>query len=162
MNSLVHRYGVWATGALLVALVVGLALFYWPLSTQGKVQLEKKPEAVWDVSVVKSPYARGKGLQGIKRLSAQEGMLFVYASPSTRGFWMKDTYLALDIAFLDHSGVVLDTSTMQPCREEVNDDQTRCPLYRPGMPYTYVFELPAGVLKAHQVEVGDRFLLSET
>lgn len=41
-------------------------------------------------------------------------MLFVYAQNQIIGFWMKDTYVHLSIAFLDADGMVLEIHDMGP------------------------------------------------
>ncbi len=42
-----------------------------------------------------------EGLSGKKSLADNEGMLFVFDSPASRGFWMKDMRFAIDIISLD-------------------------------------------------------------
>ena len=49
---------------------------------------------------------RKKGLMFRKSLDDGSGMLFVYESPRVVNFWMKNTQLSLDIAFVDTSGIV--------------------------------------------------------
>ena len=67
----------------------------------------------------------------------EDGMLFVFPSRSTGGFWMKNTLVPLKIVFFDVGGKRVRTMRMTPCR---NDP---CPIYDPGRPYRYALELPA-------------------
>ena len=49
--------------------------------------------------------SRVKGLQGVKNLN-NEGMLFVFEKPKLASFWMRDTPLNLDIAFISRDGKI--------------------------------------------------------
>ena len=51
---------------------------------------------------------RQQGLMYRPRLSADDGMLFVYESEGFRSFWMGNTLLPLDIAFLRSDGTLLN------------------------------------------------------
>jgi uncharacterized membrane protein (UPF0127 family) len=64
--------------------------------------------------VAADPVRRSVGLGGRASLGADEGMLFVYPSDQPRLFWMKDCLIALDIAFLDRAGYVLNVATLPP------------------------------------------------
>ena len=47
-----------------------------------------------------------KGLMNIKSLSNTNGMLFIYNKPQILRMWMKNTYLKLDIIFIDENHFV--------------------------------------------------------
>ena len=92
------------------------------------------------VAVATTPRQRSQGLMGVTDLGGLDGMLFVFQTESTGGFWMKDTLIPLDIAFFDSDGVLVDEMTMEPCTADP------CPSYRPGGSYRYAVEAPAGDL----------------
>ena len=48
-----------------------------------------------------------KGLQGIRELPNEEGMLFIFDDVQEVSFWMKDTYLPLDVVFIDEEMKVI-------------------------------------------------------
>ena len=71
------------------------------------------------VEVAKTEEEKIKGLQNVKSLPKNEGMLFVYDEPQTVGFWMKDTYIPLDIVFVDTSNKVISVQKGTPESEEL-------------------------------------------
>jgi hypothetical protein len=90
------------------------------------------------VAVADDATRRAQGLMGVEDLGALRGMLFVFPEDTTSGFWMKDTPLALDIAFFAADGSPVGLFSMAPCPGE------DCPTYRPAGPYRYALEVPAG------------------
>lgn len=52
--------------------------------------------------------SRTRGLMFVRKLSADRGMLFIFRAPQPAAFWMKDTYLSLDLIFIDPQGQVLN------------------------------------------------------
>lgn len=66
---------------------------------------------------------RARGLMAVTDLGAGDGMAFVYESPHSGAFWMKDTVMPLSIAFYDESGAYLDAFDMAPCTADP------CPTY---------------------------------
>jgi uncharacterized membrane protein (UPF0127 family) len=73
----------------------------------------------------------------------RRGMLFVFAVATDVAFWMKDTEVPLDIAYLDESGKILAVHALIPL------DET--PVPSPG-PIRYALEVRAGELG---IGVGD-------
>jgi uncharacterized membrane protein (UPF0127 family) len=47
-------------------------------------------------------------------LPPERSECFVFPSLSRGGFWMKDTPIPLDIAYLDASGTVMEINTVSP------------------------------------------------
>ena len=92
------------------------------------------------VAVANTPGLRSRGLMGVTDLGGLDGMLFVFDETTDSGFWMKDTLIALDIAFFDTDGSFVSRDTMYPCIEDP------CPVYRPSGSYRYAVEAPAGDL----------------
>ncbi len=52
--------------------------------------------------------SRERGLMFIKSLPADQGMLFLFEGPRYAAFWMKNTYLSLDLVFIGPDGVVVN------------------------------------------------------
>lgn len=90
---------------------------------------------------------RRQGLMGRDSLPKDHGMLFVYPEQRTLSFWMRNTRIPLDIAFIDQRGTIVDIQTMEPQTEE---------LHRSREPAMYALEMAAGWFGERGVEVGDR------
>lgn len=79
------------------------------------------------------------------------GMLFVFAEEGIYPFWMKNTYLALDIIWLDSSYTVVYIR-----HNAVPQDLTSI---NPGVPARYVLEFNAGTAQKIGLEIGDTFTI---
>jgi uncharacterized membrane protein (UPF0127 family) len=87
------------------------------------------------------------GLSG-RRVLGERGMLFDYGAPGQEGaFWMKNTHIDLDIAFIDDALRIVSIRTMQAESEEH---------VRSAAPYQSAIEAPAGWYAAHGIREGDR------
>lgn len=102
------------------------------------------------VELADSPSERRRGLMGRRTLAPRAGMLFVYPKDTTGGYWMKDTLIPLDIAFVGARGRIRRIFTMAPCRRDP------CRVYDPGVRYRSALEVNAGSFRRWGVRVGDR------
>ena len=77
--------------------------------------------------------------------------LFIYDKPEMRSFWMKNTYIPLDIVFLDENGEIVGIHlNAKPESEESIESPA---------PAQYVIELDAGEASALALREGDQFFL---
>jgi len=90
---------------------------------------------------------RAQGLMHRDSLAANHGMLFVYGTAEVRSFWMRNTRIPLDIAFIDASNVIINIEQMEP-----QSDQN---YYSQG-PMMYALEMVQGWFEANGVGPGDR------
>lgn len=68
----------------------------------------------YKVELAETEQEKEEGLQGIKDLPDDQGMLFVYDEPQTVGFWMKSTLIPLDIIFIDEDQEVISIYRGKP------------------------------------------------
>jgi len=82
-------------------------------------------------------------------LAERAGMVFLFETESTGGFYMKDTLIPLSIAFLDSEGAILRILDMDPCKEEPFK------VYYPNVTYTSALEVNQGAFVKWGVSEGD-------
>jgi uncharacterized membrane protein (UPF0127 family) len=97
--------------------------------------------------VASTPETRATGLMNRFSLKPDTGMLFVFERPESLAFWMKNTYVALSIAFLDADGRILNIEDMAPQTE--NSHWSR----GPGL---YALEMRKGWFSERGIKPGDR------
>ena len=64
--------------------------------------------------VARTEGEKEKGLMFREVLPEDEGMLFIYEDEGFLSFWMKNTRIALSIAFIDSRGRIIDIQDMEP------------------------------------------------
>ena len=76
-----------------------------------------------DAEVAATPDQRALGLMYRFSLPADHGMLFVFPVPQPLGFWMRNTYIPLSIAFIGADGRILNVEDMAPRDESSHPSQ---------------------------------------
>jgi uncharacterized protein len=116
------------------------------------VSADNSTLATVTVEVADTSDARELGLMYRNHLDDTAGMIFVFPSPNTAQFWMKNTMIPLDMLFADSNGKVLGiVANAQPYSEALLG----------GFPGTlYVLEVNGGYAAKHHLVVGDRLKFS--
>ena len=75
----------------------------------------------YDLLLAISEEEKEKGLQDVEEMDDNEGMFFDYRDDVQKeiSFWMKDTYVPLDIIFVDESDKVISVQQGKPESEEL-------------------------------------------
>jgi len=110
-----------------------------------KIPLYIHHKEIW-VEVAKTPEERNHGLMGRKHLGPDEGMLFIFETEAYHGFWMKDTFIPLSIAFIDKDGRIVRITDMKPLTLN---------LHLPPQPILYTLEMNKGWFSSQGIKVGD-------
>jgi uncharacterized membrane protein (UPF0127 family) len=88
---------------------------------------------------------RAEGLMYRDAVPDGTGMLFVFEDSRPRAFWMANTYVALDIAYMDPSYRVVDIVAMEPL------DTNTYPSRAPAM---FALEVRQGWFAEHAITIG--------
>lgn len=106
------------------------------------------------VEIARTPEERAKGLSGRQTLSASHGMLFVFDKKDVRpSFWMKDTYIPLDIIWINDGKIAQITENIKPVVAGTPD--AKIPFYLPHDNIDYVLELLGETTQENDIRVGD-------
>ncbi len=98
------------------------------------------------IEVADNEYETTRGLMFRKTMDIQQGMLFVFPDEDFRSFWMKNTYLPLDIIYAAESGEIGSCQmSAVPYSEE------SLPSKKPAK---YVVEVNAGFWDKYQLKEG--------
>ena len=97
--------------------------------------------------VANTPDTRGQGLMFRDSVPDGTGMLFVFDREATRSFWMRNTFVALDVAFIDRNFRIVDIQQMEPESTDIHDGA------RPAM---FALEVRQGWFAEKGISVGDR------
>lgn len=98
------------------------------------------------VELARTPAEREQGLMYREELPEGRGMLFIFQDAQHRSFWMQNTFVPLDIAYLDESLRIVDIQAMDPETEDGH------PSAQPAM---FALEVPQGWFAAQGIRVGD-------
>ncbi len=101
-----------------------------------------------DVEIADTENARQKGLMYRMSLAENSGMLFIFEKDKRLSFWMKNTYIPLDIAFIDSSGVITDIMQMKPLDISV--------FYNSSTEVRYALEVNQWWFQKHGIKPGSK------
>ena len=94
---------------------------------------------------------RALGLMYRRSIAERAGMIFVFPDERENSFWMKNTYIPLDMVFLDRAMKVVGILENVPPLNEAPRSVSR--------PSMYVVEFGAGVTRKHGITEGARLVV---
>jgi uncharacterized membrane protein (UPF0127 family) len=112
---------------------------------QCQVTIGNQPFDLW---IARTPSERELGLMWVQpgEMTDNQGMLFIFPTDQAGGFWMRNTLIGLDIAFIRYDGTVVEIEQMEPLS---------LVSHAPREPYRYAIEVKAGVLGRTGLQIGD-------
>ena len=66
------------------------------------------------IQIVDDDAGRKKGLMFRQHMPKNEGMLFIHDAPDIQGYYMKNTFIPLSIAYADEEGAIFQIEDMNP------------------------------------------------
>jgi uncharacterized membrane protein (UPF0127 family) len=102
----------------------------------------------FSVEVMRTDEQRARGLMHRRFMAQDRGMLFDFKREEPVAMWMKNTYLSLDMVFIDKSGKVVNVAeNTEPLSERIVPSSG---------PVLAVLELNAGTARRIGLKAGDR------
>jgi uncharacterized membrane protein (UPF0127 family) len=132
----------------LLSLIVATWAVAQPLSASYPLEIGSQ---VVRAEIAASPATRSIGLMHRRSLGEDEGMLFVFEGPRRLSFWMRNTYVALDIGYFDSAGVLREIHELEPLDER--------PVISNNDDLLYALEVKRGWFERHAVVPGDSLSL---
>lgn len=116
---------------------------------KGQISVKTKSQNVpVVVEIAKTPEQIARGLMFRPNLADGTGMIFLFEPARVVQFWMKNTYIPLDMVFFDGKGKIVTLyENTQPLNDEIR--------YPSGGKVRGVLELPAGTVARFGIKVGD-------
>lgn len=101
-----------------------------------------------DIEIADSEPRRERGLMYRSTLDENHGMLFIFEEPDTLSFWMRNTYIPLDLLFVSADKTVVQITPNTP---PYSTRSIPCP-----KPAQYVVEVNGGYAAMKGIRVGDQ------
>lgn len=100
------------------------------------------------LEVAATPAAQQRGLMYRRSLADDQGMLFVFPTDADHAFWMKNTFIPLDLIFIAHDGRIVGIHPSATPQSTAS--------IAVGRPSRYVLEVPGGYTARRGIAAGDR------
>lgn len=100
------------------------------------------------LEVADTPESTRQGLMFRESMPDNHGMIFVFPTERPLSFWMKNTYIPLDVVFVNVRREVVAIKPGRPLNDRTSIDS--------GAPASYVIELNRGAAARAGLKVGDK------
>ena len=103
------------------------------------------------VEMANTPLTLAQGLMGRKELPVDNGMLFKFPSSQEISFWGKNTYIPLDIAFVDNNNKIINIKQITPMSTKLVHSDGFCSM---------AIEANSGFFRNNKIEPGHQIKIS--
>lgn len=103
-----------------------------------------------DIELATNDTERAKGLMFRQSMTDGQGMLFIQDKEEPQSFWMKNTYISLDILYINQQNQIIKIAKMAQPHSEVS-----IPSEKPAI---YVLEVNGGFCDKYGVKEGDKIM----
>jgi uncharacterized membrane protein (UPF0127 family) len=106
-----------------------------------------------NIEIAETDEERAKGLMDRKSMTDEQGMLFIFAQAEEQSFWMKNTYISLDIIYV---GTEQEIVSIQKYATPLSEESL--PSFKKAK---YVVETNAGFADKYKVKYGDKIAFTK-
>ena len=156
-NSTKRRYKRIASNVVIIAIIISIIMLCVKCvagdntSVSAVIRNHENVRIPISLEIVDTDSKRALGLSHRKSLPQNAGMLFVFDESQRLSFWMKDTHIPLDIAFMDDNMKITEIfRNLQPLSLKA--------IYSSEIA-RYALEVNAGYFDSNYISVGDRLFL---
>ena len=130
-----------------ILILIPVLLIFSCYSTKfPKIEM-KMNNKIYKIEVAANDKYKSLGLMFRKKLNKDSGMIFIYPKKQILYFYMKNTFVPLDIAFIDDQYKIIDIQSMQPL------DETTIASKGEAM---FALEVNRGFFERINLKVGDK------
>ncbi len=104
-----------------------------------------------NIIIAKTSEELSKGLMFIKSMPSDAGMLFVFPRSQKLSFWGENTYIPLDIAFINEKNTIVEVKHIVPLSKKPVASNNEC---------KYAIEANYGYFKENKINIGDKIIIS--
>lgn len=141
---MLHQFRALAAAAAMVAVSLPLAA----CSDESKLTIHSASgDHTFNIEIVDTAESRAKGLMYRQELAPDAGMLFDFLGEQQVSFWMRNTFIPLDMVFITADGLVKNVHV-----NAKPHDPTGIPS---DGPVQFVLEIPGGRSVELGIEAGD-------
>ncbi|WP_409977333.1 DUF192 domain-containing protein [Borrelia sp. RT1S] len=91
--------------------------------------------------------SRAKGYMGTRFVDKNNGILFMFNEEKNLSFWMRNTPVPLEIAYINTGGIIKEIHSLVPFSEKS---------VRSTYKVKYALEVPEGSFSRFNIKIGDR------
>lgn len=155
---------IFITIIIVISLIVSVYQFFYIKQSNYYKNLKNQIIKINDTSIkveVQSTYSElASGLMYRLFLPEYNGMLFLLKSNQRHTFWMLNTFIPLDIIWINQNNIVVDISKNTKAMNLFNFLFIRDFLYRPKEPVNKALEVNAGFTDKNNIKIGDKVDMS--
>ncbi len=134
---------------LLLLVIIYLIFFNRPPVETLKIDIKGK---TYNLEIAKTIPQKMQGLMNRNYLCPDCGMIFISPMDTPQSFWMKNTFIPLDMIFVNLKGEVVNILTAEA---EAKDENGAYKFFQSSSPAAYVIELNAGDASKLKLIPGD-------
>lgn len=146
---------IFLLGGIVLLLIIVLILVKGNVEKRGTVVIDN---TLFNVIIADNTGKQALGLAGKKRLAEDEGMVFVFKTPSLEHFWMRGMEIPIDIIWIREGEVIGVTKNVWP-EKGVKDVDLK--IYESPGQVDHVLEIKAGGATKFGIREGSRVTIAE-